>query len=126
MNFPEDRRYHAGHLWAQAQDDGTVLVGITDYAQDQLGDVIFIDLPAEGDEFAQGQSCASIESAKVTSDALMPLSGTVAAVNGRLADEPELLNSAPYGEGWIVRIKPAVQDEGGTLSASEYAALLGA
>ena len=126
MNFPEDRRYPAGHLWAQPQEDGTVLVGITDYAQDQLGDVIFIELPAEGDEFAQGQSCASIESAKVTSDALMPVSGTVVAVNEKLADEPELLNAAPYGAGWIVRIKPAVQDEAGTLVASEYAASLGA
>ena len=111
---------------SEPQEDGTVLVGITDYAQDQLGDVIFIELPAEGDEFAQGQSCASIESAKVTSDALMPVSGTVVAVNEKLADEPELLNADPYGAGWIVRVKPAVQDEPGTLVASEYAASLGA
>ena len=125
LNYPDDRRYHSGHLWAQAQPDGSVLVGITDYAQDQLGAVIYVDLPETGTHFAQGESCASIESAKVTSDALMPLSGTVVAVNEALADTPELCNKNPYGDGWLVRVTPDDPAECGSLSAAEYVALLG-
>ena len=77
LSYPDDRRYHPEHLWAQSRSDGSALVGISDYAQDQLGAVIFVELPETGAHFTQGQSCASIESAKVTSDAVMPLSGTV-------------------------------------------------
>ena len=89
LSYPDDRRYHPEHLWAQPRSDGSVLVGISDYAQDQLGAVIFVELPETGAHFTQGQSCASIESAKVTSDAVMPLSGTVLiSVNDR--DKAEL------------------------------------
>lgn len=126
MNFPDDRIYHADHLWAQEQADGSWLVGITDYAQDQLGNVIFVDLPEEGTRFDQGQSCASIESVKVTSDAIMPISGTVLAVNKALADTPELLNSAPYGEGWLIRVTALPYDAAACISSQAYAGMVGA
>ena len=126
MNFPNDRIYHADHLWAQEQADGSWLIGITDYAQDQLGSVIFVDLPGQGAQFGQGQSCASIESVKVTSDAIMPISGTVLAVNEALADTPELLNTAPYGEGWLIRVTASPCDEAACISNDAYAALVGA
>ena len=96
-------------------------MGISGYAQDQLGAVIFVELPETGAHFTQGQSCASIESAKVTSDAVMPLSGTVPEINEALADTPELLNQSPYGEGWLVRVKaddPAEPDQRGALRRS--------
>ena len=81
LTYPEDRSYHSEHLWAKSEPDGTMLVGITDYAQDQLGGVIFVDLPTVGDHFKQGVSCASIESVKITSDAIIPVSGEIVAVN---------------------------------------------
>ena len=125
LTYPEDRSYHSEHLWATAEPDGTMLVGITDYAQDQLGGVIFVDLPAVGEHFKQGVSCASIESVKITSDAIIPVSGEIVAVNEALADAPELLNDSPYDKGWLVRVKPDDADEGGRISAAEYAALVG-
>lgn len=121
MNFPHDRKYHADHLWAQSQPDGTCLIGITDFAQDQLGGVIFIDLPTVGASFKQGESCASIESVKVTSEAIMPISGQVTEINEALADAPELLNNAPYSQGWLIRVQPTAPDEGGDMTAEEYA-----
>ncbi len=124
LSYPDDRQYHPEHLWSQPQPDGSVLVGITDYAQEQLGEVIFVELPEKGAHFAQGQSCASIESAKLTSDAIMPLSGTVLEANEALAATPELLNSAPYAEGWLARVKPDNPDEPGRISAAAYAALV--
>lgn len=126
LTFPDDRRYHPEHLWAKNMDDGTVLVGISDFAQDQLGGVIFIDLPAVGTHFKQGTSCASIESVKITSDAIIPLSGEIVAANEALGDKPELLNDSPYEEGWLVRVKPDMPDEGGCISAAEYAELASA
>ena len=118
LTYPEDRSYHSEHLWAKAEPDGTMLVGITDYAQDQLGGVIFVDLPAVGEHFKQGVSCASIESVKITSDAIIPVSGEIVAVNEALADAPELLNDSPYDKGWLVRVKPDDADEGGRISAA--------
>ncbi len=123
LTYPEDRRYHAEHLWAMQATDGTWLIGVTDYAQNQLGDVIFIDLPETGAHFGQGESCAEIESAKVVSPACMPLSGTIVEVNGALADTPELLNSDPYGAGWLARIAADDETEA-TLTAAEYRALV--
>lgn len=121
MNFPDDRKYHAEHLWAQSQPDGTCLIGITDFAQDQLGGVIFVDLPAVGANFKQGESCASIESVKVTSEAIMPISGQVTAINEALADAPELLNDDPYAQGWLIRVTPTAPDEYGCITADKYA-----
>ena len=105
LTYPDDRTYHAEHLWAKDEADGTMLIGITD--------------------FAQGTSCASIESVKVTSDAIIPVSGEIVAVNEALADAPELLNDSPYDKGWLVRVKPDNAAEGGRISAADYAALVG-
>ena len=104
LTFPDDRRYHPEHLWAQKDDDGAWRIGITDFAQQQLGEVIYVELPETGAHFAQGESCATIESAKVASEVIVPLSGTVLEVNQALADAPETLNADPYGAGWLARI----------------------
>jgi glycine cleavage system H protein len=125
LNYPDDRRYHAEHLWAREAVDGTFVIGITDFAQDQLGEVIFIDLPEVGAHFDQGVSCAEIESAKVVSPAIIPLSGTVEEVNEALSDTPELVNSDPYGEGWLVRITADNPSEA-TITAAEYGRLVSA
>ena len=123
LNCPDDRRYHAEHLWAREAGDGSFVIGITDFAQEQLGEVIFIDLPEVGAHFDQGVSCAEIESAKVVSPAIIPLSGTVTEVNEALSDTPELVNSYPYGEGWLVRIKADDPSEA-TITAAEYSQLV--
>jgi glycine cleavage system H protein len=120
---PDDRRYHPDHLWARQDTDGSWIVGVTDFAQTQLGEVIFVDLPTVGAHFAQGQSCAAIESAKVVSDASIPLSGTVTAINEALAETPELLNSDPYGSGWLLRMAADSPDET-TLDADAYRKLI--
>lgn len=125
LNFPDDRRYHAEHLWAKESGDGSFVIGITDFAQDQLGEVIFIDLPEVGSHFDQGVSCAEIESAKVVSPAIIPLSGKVVEVNTALGDTPELVNSDPYGAGWLVRITAADPSEA-TITAAEYRQLVSA
>lgn len=127
LQFPDDRKYHPDHLWAKKEPDGSVRVGISDYAQDQLDNVIFIDLPKAGDHFKQGVSGAELESVKTTSPAVMPMSGTVSAVNEALGDTPELVNSDPYGKGWLMLINPDDPGEwDGLLSAAGYAALAGA
>ncbi|UJX39700.1 glycine cleavage system protein GcvH [Desulfovibrio sp. JY] len=124
LTYPDDRFYHAEHLWAQSKPDGTFLIGITDFAQSQLGDVVFVDLPTVGDHFDQGTSCASIESVKVVSEAIIPVAGEIVAVNEALADTPELLNQSPYADGWLVVVRP---DNGtcGLLSAAQYAQQVG-
>jgi glycine cleavage system H protein len=125
LHFPEDRLYHKEHLWAQREADGSVRIGLSDFAQDRLGSVVFVRLPAVGAHFSQGESGAEIESVKITSEAIMPVSGKVVEVNGALNDTPELVNSSPYGEGWLARVTPDDPDEGGLLGASAYAALVG-
>lgn len=103
MNIPADLRYTKDHEWVLAQDD-RVKVGITDYAQDALGDVVFVQLPAMGDVVAQGDVLGEVESTKSVSEIYAPVAGTVAEVNLVLEDTPELLNSDPYGQGWLVVI----------------------
>jgi glycine cleavage system H protein len=125
VEFPNDRQYHTEHLWAQEQPDGSFLIGITDFAQDQLGGIVFVDLPDVGARFKQGESCASIESVKAVSEAVMPVSGEVTAVNAALGDRPELLNADPYRNGWLVRVRRTAPTEGGCLAAGEYAAKVG-
>ena len=101
---PQDLRYHEEHTWASAEDD-TVLIGITDYAQDQLGDVVFVELPEVGEEIRQGQPFGVIESVKAVNDLYAPMSGEVVEVNSDLEDTPELVNEDPFGKGWIAKIK---------------------
>lgn len=102
--IPEDLRYTAEHEWVQATGDGTVRVGITDFAQDSLGDIVFVQLPEPGTTVQPGDALGEIESTKSVSDLYAPLAGTVSARNDALEAEPELVNSDPYGDGWIVEL----------------------
>jgi glycine cleavage system H protein len=106
MNVPEELRYSTDHEWARTDGD-RIRVGITDYAQDALGDVVFVDLPKEGAALEAGGLLGEVESTKSVSEIYAPVAGTVVAVNATLADAPERLNSDPYGEGWICEITPA-------------------
>lgn len=103
MEFPEDLQYSSDHEWVRREDVG-LTIGITDYAQDALGDVVFVDLPEVGRVVAAGESVSEVESTKSVSDIYAPLAGTIVAVNDSLNDAPELLNEDPYGKGWIFRI----------------------
>lgn len=104
MNVPQDLRYSEEHEWAKVEN-GRVRVGITDYAQEQLGDVVYVELPDVGDSVAFMEPFGVIESVKAASDLFAPVSGTVVEVNERLADEPELVNEDPYGEGWMIVVE---------------------
>lgn len=108
MNVPENLRYSNEHEWAQALDDGSrVRIGITDFAQDSLGDVVFVDLPAAGTSVGSGEALGVLESTKSVSDVYAPVNGVVVAVNEALAENPQLLNEDPYGEGWLIEIELA-------------------
>jgi glycine cleavage system H protein len=121
MNVPDDLRYSSDHEWVRS--DGTRMrVGITDYAQDALGDVVFVDLPEVGREVSAGDSVAEVESTKSVSDIYAPVSGTVVEVNADLADSPERLNEDPYGEGWLFVIEPS--SDADLLDATAYRALI--
>ncbi|WP_226010375.1 glycine cleavage system protein GcvH [Halomicrobium salinisoli] len=109
FDVPDDCRYLESHEWVRIAD-GTATVGISDFAQDELGDVVFVELPAAGDELSKDEDFGVVESIKAVSDVYAPISGTVTAVNEVLTEEPELLNEDPYGEGWLVEVEPA--DEG--------------
>lgn len=109
MQLPDDLKYTPTHEWVRQEADGTVTVGITDHAQQQLGDVVFVDVPAPGRSFKQGEECAVIESVKAAADIYAPVAGEIVAANTALADAPEKVNQAPY-ENWLFRIKP--QDAG--------------
>jgi glycine cleavage system H protein len=117
MQTPSDLRYSSDHEWAKS-DNTTVRVGITDYAQDALGDVVFVDLPKVGTAVAVGGVMGEVESTKSVSEIYAPVAGTIAAVNDSLTSSPELVNSDPYGEGWICEIT--------TTSSDDYDALLDA
>ena len=124
MQIPDDLKYSSDHEWVRLED-GTARVGITDYAQDALGDVVFVDLPEVGRTVAAGESISEVESTKSVSDIYAPLAGTVAEVNSDLADNPERLNEDPYGEGWIFSLDltdPSAVD--GLLDADAYRALV--
>ena len=124
---PDDRRYTREHEWIKVEDAQTwqALVGITDYAQDQLGDVVYFDLPQPGDSLAAMQKMGEVESVKAVSDLFSPVSGQVAEVNGDLADRPELANEDPFNQGWILRVTMTDASEMDALmSAEEYEAYL--
>ena len=104
MNFPEDLLYSASHEWVKISGD-EALVGISDYAQSELGDIIFVETPEDGRKIQAGQPFGSIESVKTVSDLYGPLTGEVTEVNSKLTDTPEVINSDPYGEGWIIKMK---------------------
>ncbi len=124
-NIPADLRYAKSHEWVQIAADGTALIGITDYAQGSLGDITFVQLPKVGAEFAAGETFGVVESVKAASDLYSPIAGTVLAVNAALDGTPELVNQAPYADGWMLKLKPAGGDVSGLLDATAYAAHLG-
>jgi glycine cleavage system H protein len=104
LNFPDDVRYAKSHEWARAEGD-KVKVGISDYAQDQLGDIVFVELPEVGDSFGQGEEFGTVESVKAVSELYMPVAGEVVAINDGLEDAPEKVNNTPYGDGWMLEVK---------------------
>lgn len=107
LEYPEDLRYTAEHEWVRSGEDGIVRVGITSFAQDALGDVVYVSLPSVGEELTAGDTCGEIESTKSVSDLYCPLDGEVVSVNDALDDTPELVNSDPYGDGWLFELKVA-------------------
>jgi glycine cleavage system H protein len=125
-SYPEDLLYHAEHDWARIEDDGTATLGITWYAQDSLGEVVFFDLPAVGTAVKKDEPYAEVESVKAVSDVIAPLSGEIVEVNEALSDGPQAINEDPYGAGWLIKVRLADPDEREALmDASAYAATLG-
>lgn len=104
---PEDLRYTSDHEWVRVSEDGTVRVGITAYAQDALGDIVFVDLPEVGDDVTAGEGCGEVESTKSVSDLFSPLDGSITAVNDALDGSSELVNTAPYTDGWMFEMTPS-------------------
>ena len=124
--IPEDLRYSSTHQWARLGADGLVVVGITDHAQEALGDVLFCELPAVGTRFAAGEQSGTVESLKAASEVYAPVTGEVVALNEALANTPELVNEAPYGEGWFYQLRAADPGEFDTLlDAGGYTAMVG-
>ncbi|WP_182405326.1 glycine cleavage system protein GcvH [Psychrobacter sp. GP33] len=120
-NIPAELKYVASHEWLRLEDDGTITVGITEHAQDLLGDVVFVELPEVGANITVDEEIAVVESVKAASDVYAPISGEVIAINESLEDEPEVINSDPYGEGWLYKMKATnLEDYEGLLSAEEY------
>ncbi|OPY88736.1 MAG: Glycine cleavage system H protein [Smithella sp. PtaU1.Bin162] len=122
---PQDRKYSRDHEWARDENDGTATIGITDYAQEMLTDIVFVELPPVGKKVAQGAPVAVVESVKSVSDVYSPVSGEVIAVNSQLEDDPALVNQDAFGDGWIVRMrleKPA--EFGALLDAAAYELLI--
>lgn len=110
LAFPDDLRYTDDHEWAK-QDGDTIKIGISDFAQDQLGDIVFVELPAVGDAFDKGGEFGTVESVKAVSELYMPMGGEIVAINEALEDTPESVNNAPYTDGWMIEIKPDNPDE---------------
>lgn len=119
---PNNLKYTKSHEWVEVLQDGTVRVGITDHAQTLLGDMVYVELPQPGKTFTANQECAVVESVKAASDVYSPIAGQVVEVNNALTDAPELINGDPYGEGWILRLKPSsAADVNSLLAPDAYA-----
>lgn len=121
--IPDNLKYAKTHEWARVEEDGTVTVGITDHAQELLGDLVFVELPDEGQEVEAEEQCAVVESVKAASDIYSPVAGEITAVNTSLDDSPQWVNSSPYDEGWLFKLKPAnlKMDLAQLLTATQYA-----
>ncbi len=123
MQYPEELKYQESHEWAKLEDDDHVRMGISDFAQDALGDVVYVEVPEVGADVTAGEPCAEVESTKSVSDVSAPVSGTVVAVNEALDTNPELVNTDPYGDGWFALIKAIdVSQLDGLLTANGYEA----
>jgi len=119
-NVPEDLHYSKDHEWVRVDGDQAI-IGITDYAQNSLGDVVYVELPKANDEFAANEAFGSVESVKAVSEVFTPIAGVVVKINEALADEPEIVNSDPYGNGWMIRLKMSNPGEvDSLLTAAEY------
>ena len=114
MDFPDTLKYTEEHEWIRLEDDGTATIGITDFAQRELGDIVFVELEPEGTELDQDDIFGTVEAVKTVSELYMPVAGTLVALNEALESNPELVNDDPYGDGWMVRIEP---DDAGDLDA---------
>ena len=127
MNFPADLRYTASHEWVRLESDGTLTIGITDLAQDSLGELVYVDLPALGKNLVAGDACAVVESTKAASDVYAPVAGEVIATNEALSGAPQTVNESPYETGWLFRLKPAAAGaEQALLTMEQYTAGPGA
>lgn len=124
MAVNPDLLYAATHEWVRIEQGGEAVIGITDFAQDQLGDLTFVEMPAVGAEVRPGKEMGAVESVKAASDIYSPVEGTVVAVNEALMDTPELVNQSPYGEGWMVRVKLSAAPAGDLLTPEQYEALI--
>ena len=122
MNIPEELKYTKTHEWVRFEDETTAYIGITDYAQDQLGDLVFANLPEEGDGVESGEPFADVESVKAVSDVISPVTGVIEEVNEELADVPQMMNETPY-EAWFVKVKE-ITDTDDLMTADEYRAFL--
>ena len=123
--YPEELRYTAEHEWVRSTDSGTVIFGITDFAQDSLGDIVYVSLPDVGADLAAGEACGEVESTKSVSDIYAPVAGEVVGRNGALDASPETVNADPYAQGWMVEVRPADPAQvDGLLTAAEYRALV--
>ncbi len=121
-NIPHELKYTESHEWLRKEDDGSYTIGITDHAQSLLGDMVYVELPEEGNEYEAGQECAVVESVKAASDVYCPIEGEILAINENLEDAPEIVNNDPYYDGWLFRVKPLADevDEDELLSAEAY------
>ena len=120
--LPGELHYTKEHEWLRPEEDGSVTIGITDHAQSALGDLVYVELPEVGQELEEGGEMAVVESVKAASDVYAPVGGEVLAINESLADDPERINADPYGDGWIVRMRPS--GEGDTMGPVDYQALI--
>ena len=127
MTFPDDCRYTKEHEWVRLDDDGLAAIGVTDYAQGELGDIVFVELEEEGTKVEADAVFGTVEAVKTVSEMFAPIAGTIEAVNAALDGSPELVNSDPYGEGWMVKLRPSdAADVDGLMSAEEYKHMIGA
>lgn len=126
MNTPADLKYSKDHEWLRLDSDGIATVGITDFAQSQLGDIVFVDVDTVGETLSKEDIFGSIEAVKTVSDAFIPVDGEIVEFNEALNDNPELVNKDPYGEGWMIKVKLSdLSQVGGLLSAEDYEKLIG-
>ncbi len=123
MNVPENLKYTKNHEWLRL-DGNEAFIGVTDYAQGELGDVVFVEVETEGEELEKGDVFGTIEAVKTVSDLFMPVSGKVLEFNAKLEDEPEIINSDPYGEGWLIKLKLDDGDISDLLDSSQYKSMI--
>ena len=124
-HIPEDLKYSSAHTWTEIMDDGLLKIGITDHAQTELGDIVFVELPEEERSYTAGEECAVVESVKSASDIYCPITGEIVEVNRKLEDVPEKINSDPYGAGWIFILRPENEDDlADLLDADSYSELI--